>query len=507
MHHVQVREPGSEHELRHLAVRDLLRADSDEAAPYAALKREAARVDRGQGRLSERARSARAGMGSRAWLTSVSQSMRRLVLTLSLLVALTAPTAAASYRPMKGVAAPGPAKYDRVWLQKLGSRGAHNVLVLVPGFFGGAGGITPVARDIVRRVPDLAVWIVDRREQAFEDTSMFEQGDPRAAEDYYLGFRYRRVLDKDVPFVGRWGLKVHLGDLRRVVTAARAGGRRRVILGGHSLGASTTVAYAAWDFGGRAGYRDIDGMVLIDGGLRGSFDSAGLARAERILAQIRAGEVFDDLIGFGVPEIAGVFAQVGALWAATEPDAPSSLYQNPLIPPEFKAPVLTTNEATLAYAFDKDTSPASLGLMHIRAGRLSDSGEPRPWEDGELTPIGRFARTYAANRPNALQWYFPRRLRLDVDAMSPLRETAATRKLRLRPFHAKEIDVPLYAYGADLTRGRVERGARLLARQSRLERPVIVSDRNASHLDPLSAAPDSNRFLETVVPFLRQVVR
>jgi GrpB-like predicted nucleotidyltransferase (UPF0157 family) len=42
-HHLHVCQAGSEHEFRHLAVRDFLRARSDEAARYAALKREVAR--------------------------------------------------------------------------------------------------------------------------------------------------------------------------------------------------------------------------------------------------------------------------------------------------------------------------------------------------------------------------------------------------------------------------------------------------------------------------------
>jgi GrpB-like predicted nucleotidyltransferase (UPF0157 family) len=41
-HHVHVCEAGSEHEFRHLAVRDFLRTDSAEVAKYAALKREIA---------------------------------------------------------------------------------------------------------------------------------------------------------------------------------------------------------------------------------------------------------------------------------------------------------------------------------------------------------------------------------------------------------------------------------------------------------------------------------
>ena len=41
-HHLHVCEAGGEHEFRHLALRDYLRAHPDEAASYAALKREAA---------------------------------------------------------------------------------------------------------------------------------------------------------------------------------------------------------------------------------------------------------------------------------------------------------------------------------------------------------------------------------------------------------------------------------------------------------------------------------
>ncbi|WP_445149403.1 GrpB family protein [Baekduia sp. Peel2402] len=41
-HHLHVCEAGSQHELRHLAVRDFLRSHPDEAARYAALKRDVA---------------------------------------------------------------------------------------------------------------------------------------------------------------------------------------------------------------------------------------------------------------------------------------------------------------------------------------------------------------------------------------------------------------------------------------------------------------------------------
>jgi pimeloyl-ACP methyl ester carboxylesterase len=431
----------------------------------------------------------------------------RLAIVLALVAGLlgAAPAAAVDrYIPMKAPPAPGPSKYDKVFVQQIGPRTARNVLVLVPGTNGGAGGITPVARDIARRVPSTQVWVVDRREQAFEDTAVFARRDPEAALDHYLGFKYRSVKGADAKFVADWGLEVQLNDLRSAVRRAARGGRR-VVLGGHSAGASTAVAYAAWDFGGRAGWRDLDGLVLLDGGLLGSFDEASPERVRRELADIREGKVFLDLLGFGVPEIAGIFAQVGALYAYERPDAPSTLQTLPLLPAQFKPPFPVTNEAALGYAFDETTSPEALALIHIRAGGLALSGDPRPWRDGEITPIRRFARAYAADAPNATEWYYPRRLLLDFDAASDLRMNKAAKLLGLRLEHGREIDLPLYAFSTDLTKGRVARGARRLARISPIKQPVVIDDRRTSHLDPLSAAPETNHFLETVVPFLKRL--
>jgi len=435
----------------------------------------------------------------------------RIAPAVAIFLAIAAPAAATGpvaerYVPMRVPPGPGPAKYDRVFVQKLipPGRAATTVLVLVPGTNGGAGGVLPVAREIVRRVPRMQVWIVDRREQAFEDTSVFRTGDPQQAQDYYLGFQYKRVDGNDVKFASDWGLKLQLSDLRSVIRRASADGRR-VILGGHSAGASTAVAYAAWDFRGRPGYRDLDGLVLIDGGLLGSFKSADLKRARSELADIRGGKVFFDVLGLGIPEINGIFTEVGALWAYKRPDEPSVLQEYPALPDSVKPPVRVTNEALFGYAFDETTSPDFLSIIHLRAGRLADTGDPRGWLDGELTPIQRHARAWAAESPNATEWYYPRRLLLDIDAASPLRQTAAARYLGLRLTHAKRIDVPLYAYSTDLTEGRVARGARRLARMSRIEHRTVVDDRAAAHLDPLSAAPARNRFLQTVLRFLRSV--
>jgi hypothetical protein len=171
-----------------------------------------------------------------------------------------------------------------------------------------------------------------------------------------------------------------------------------------------------------------------------------------------------------------------------------------------KPPFRVTNEAEFGYAFDETTSPDSLALIQIRAGQLAATGDPRGWQDGEITPIRRHARAYAADHPNSTEWYYPRRLLLDFDAASRLRQTPAARYLGLRLMHGSEIDLPLYAFSTALTRGRVARGAKRLVNRSRIQEFTIVDNRGTSHLDPLSAAPGRNNFLKSVVPFLNRVI-
>jgi hypothetical protein len=128
-------------------------------------------------------------------------------------------------------------------------------------------------------------------------------------------------------------------------------------------------------------------------------------------------------------------------------------------------------------------------------------------DHGEVSPIRRVAQLFGRSPVDATEWYFPVRLTLDVDGASGLRRSAVTKLLGLRTFHRHSIDLPLYALQTDLTHGRVLRGARRLiaatkipARRSRL---VDASATN-SHLDPLTSAPRTSRFLKTVIAFLRR---
>jgi hypothetical protein len=436
----------------------------------------------------------------------------RALLALVLLGLFPATAAAGPVTVVRGASGPGPSRYGSVSYERFGPASAKRVLILVPGTQGGAGDFSLVGPEIARRVPGLQVWAYDRRSQAFEDHTGFAGGDPDRAFGYYLGGEaigtrhFAPVVGAQVPYVRDWGLKLALEDLRRVVKRARRGGRQ-VILGGHSLGASMAVAYAAWDFRGHAGHRDLAGLVLIDGGLLGAFASPRLASVKKRLDALRTGDPFLDLLGLHVPWASGVVSAIGGLYARVLPHARARLNDFTLLPAALRAPFPVTNEAALGYAFDRTTSPAALALIHLRAGRVAAAGDPRPWQDGEVSPIQNVARVFGRSPVDAVEWYFPTRLALDVDGASTLGRNAVTRLLGLRVWHRRTIRLPLYAFQTELTRGRVLRGARRLVASSRIPaRRVRLVDATAtnSHLDPLTAAPARSAFLKSVIPFLRK---
>lgn len=443
--------------------------------------------------------------------------MNRLRRTLSLLAPalvlaialIAAPGASASkYVAIKGAPAPGPKAYDKVYVDKHGPKKAKTVLVLIPGTGGGTGSVAPIADELVKSVKGLQVWGFERREQAFEDTSGFNAGDPKAAEDYYLGFHYNRVSADQVPFVADWGFATEMNDLHQVIKKAAKGGRR-VILGGHSRGASSTVAYAAWDFKGDGpGYKDLDGLVLIDGGLAAfGPQKFSLKDAKAGLADIRGGDIFSDPLGAGIPEIGYIFSEIAALYAEQQPDAPSALQNNSLVTSAGLAPPYpVTNEGLLGYLFDKTHSPLGASL-HIRAGDFG-TGDPKPWVSGENTPIEDFASAFARPVGNATEWYYPNRMILDTSAANALKPTPAADYLGLRLFHTRQIDIPLYAFQTELTGGGVIKGAETLIRSSKIKRKKLVdASATTSHLDPVIAPAKTNRFEKTVTPFLKGIVR
>ena len=442
----------------------------------------------------------------RAWLVPLS--------TMILALALAPPASADRVFGVRGAEAPGPARFDRVRVIEQGPRRARNVLVLVPGTSGGAAYFRPVAADIVDRLPGWKVWSVDRRENLLEDHSALDGvlAGRRPLADlfrYYLGWITDPSIAPHFEPVGapgyarRWGMGVAVRDLRNVIRAARRGDRT-VVLGGHSLGGTITVAYATWDFGGRAGAGDLDGLVLIDGGSGGPPISAADARAQ--LGQLAAESPFLDLTGLGLPWSGGVFNAVGSTLARLDPEGRAVLHDWPALPANLKAPVPPTNAGGYGYALDSETSPDSLRLVHMHLGSLEAAGDPRPWVDGELGTVARAARMFSGIEGiDGSAWYHPRRLSLDGQAVAGGRANPAQRVLGVRATRGRDLDVPIYAFEASLGAGRVLDGARALARRAKVRRTLVDRSTTYDHIDPLSATAPGNAFVETVVPFLRRI--
>ena len=422
-------------------------------------------------------------------------------------LALGVTPAGGAQKNIRGAPAPGPSKYDRVTVWTYGPAKAGTILVVVPGAGAGAGIAAPVAQDLVRRVKGLQVWALDRREQAFEDQSVFRTGTLPEMRDYYLEGHYDSPGGS--PFVGDWGLAVQTADLRRVVNEA-AKGRRRVVLGGHSFGAAQALAYAAWDFGGRPGFRDLAGLVLVDGGLLGTFaKGAGtqpftVERARQAIENAHT-QPFNDSIGLGIPGAAEILGQLAATYAVREPDAVSQMQQEPLVPDSLKPSFPVTNEALLGHVFDPDYSPDSFRDLHVHVGRLADAGDPRPWVSGEQTTIERFARALGGVDPDLAEWYYPNRLIADVLAANPMRRDPPSKTLGLRLFHTSKITTPLFAFETEFTKGRALAGARQLMKRSRITKRTLAQDHGMTHNDPMLAVPGENTLLKTLVPFLRAI--
>ncbi len=450
--------------------------------------------------------------------------MRRVrVLSLStIVIALAcAPTASADrVFTVKGASAPGPAKYDRVRVIEQGPRHARNVLVLVPGTSGGAAYFHPVAADIVKRLHGWRVWSVDRRENLLEDHSVLDKAltgraTPQELFRYYLEWlgdpsvspHFTPVADSGVPFARRWGMGVAIRDLHRVIKAARRGGNR-VVLGGHSLGGTITVAYATWDFGGRAGACDLDGLVLIDGGSSRA-QTITKADAQKQLADLQTRSPFLDLTGLGLPWSAGVFNIVGSTAARLQPNATSVLAGWPLLPANLRPPVTTTNAGGYGYALDNDTSPDSLRLVHMHIGHLAERRRSAPVgrrraEHGPAAPRG----CSRASRASTARSGTTRSASASTAGPSPAASTNPAQKvLGVRATHGADVHLPIYAIETSLGAGRVLRGARALARRSHVRKRLVLVDRHKTydHIDPLSALPGKNAFLKTVIPFLRRV--
>jgi pimeloyl-ACP methyl ester carboxylesterase len=172
------------------------------------------------------------------------------------------------------------------------------ILILVPGFEGGAGDFKNLAENAITRAQAegfvLEVWAYDRRTNQLEDMVGLDIAEEFLSADIALDWLFgaeltlplhsllaagpnRRAVfydtQADVPFLANWTSLVFSRDIDVLVTAASAVAvNQNVFLGGHSAGTGFTARYASTDFDlsgvgpAHPGYAKLRGLVLLEGG-------------------------------------------------------------------------------------------------------------------------------------------------------------------------------------------------------------------------------------------------
>ena len=427
------------------------------------------------------------------------------------------------FKTLRGFPSPvTPENLNVVGVLKIGDPKADNVLVLNPGTSASAAYFQPLARTIVKRLPEWQVWSVERRENYLEDQSvlnLLKQGTASTSDvfNYYLNHigqpgAYQPMQDSQVPFAREWGMNTEINDLRIVAKAAARRGRN-VAMGGHSLGGTITTAYATWDFNGRPGGRDLSGLVLIDGASSPTPVTAD--QASTSLNDLQSSSPWLDFGRIPAP-FAGLFGMVGSALTKADPNGRAVLADWPLLPSYLRPPggIVPTNEGGFGFGTDAATSPPSLRAAQVHAGHLAASGDPRPWvRDGAITPIRRWATMFSGwglQNLDGTAWYHPLRLTIDAGAVGGGVANPAQAILNVHSTDAAKLPkrLRIYAFGAALGGQRVLSAARTLAQTARIPKrnlKLVNRETTYAHNDPNSADPKVNAFLKRLIPFLRRL--
>lgn len=305
-------------------------------------------------------------------------------------------------------------------------RAVDAVLVLIPGYMGGANSFDYLGRQMVSMAEadpltgSLEVWAVDRRPNCLEDLTGMNAaeaaGDPGIISDYYYegaaygGHTFPGFLgEDDVPFLSEFGLKLLMDDLWTIVTTKipdPADRRNVLFVGGHSAGGGYTSYFAGWDFDGNAltpddaGYRNCAGLIGLDGRV-GARSGTHIEEAEYLsrLADIRSGADPRLNLYMGVtPEVLALFETV-AMYAHLLPDEESRMSEIPFSEdvasmirllhsrdlwsfltgtPAFES-FRYTNEAVLGVFFDDNFNPVSIlqtSMGFLQGGAVVEKAFP-----------------------------------------------------------------------------------------------------------------------------------
>lgn len=234
------------------------------------------------------------------------------------------------------------------------------VIVLMPGYMGGANEFEYMGRQLVSMAEasergSVEVWTVDRRPNCLEDLTGMKAAedagalpDPSLAAGYYFlgsevgGRSFGGFLtEEEVPFLSEFGLRLIMEDVYTIITTLipdQQDRRNTVYIGGHSLGTPLTGLFAGWDFDGDpdtwedAGYRNCAGLVLLDGPVfyedLMQFNNIDEETYAQRVADIKSGSAprFDFFTGV-TPDAMALLEIIG-MYAAARPDEPSTLLKD-----------------------------------------------------------------------------------------------------------------------------------------------------------------------------------
>lgn len=332
---------------------------------------------------------------------------------------------------------------------------ADAILVLMPGFLGGAGTMDPLARNIVRRAAEqgyhVEVWPVDRRGNCLEDhtglKAAVSSDDPDLAADYYLrgraidGRTFATPPSSATQILTAFGAEQTLDDWRLVLDRVPVSMRSRTFCGGHSFGGLLTSLLAQWDFDGDSrtkgdqGYKRCAGLVILDSRTELVPQAGGIFRAVGNVTSLLKGVGISDtaaLVDSGLPyvpmdKLLSMTAALGSA-AAKDPsgrsvnlsDLPKDPASSAVLTLSASDPVAAllgapraqdlkaTNEA--AFGFFLDDNSAGIAWLRASLGGLSGGAVtkknfPLPY-GSPMAPMGALggATVQPADRKATYSW-------------------------------------------------------------------------------------------------------
>ena len=229
-------------------------------------------------------------------------------------------------------------------------RAVKAVVIMIPGYIGGAGSFGYLARQLVALGGDtfpVEVWAIDRRANCLEDLTGMQEAestkDPQAALDYYynaasidgrtFGGFYTAA---DTPYLSEFGLQLLMQDIHTILEEkipVPSDRKKTVFIAGHSMGATLAADYAAWDFDNDsatlddAGFNNCAGLIGLEGSVGVWSSSMTRKKYEKRLAMLRAPEPGQPA-GFSITPEAMALIEILALYAAFAPAEESTLFKN-----------------------------------------------------------------------------------------------------------------------------------------------------------------------------------